>query len=218
MDDFEVIEIPTSNAVKQPSSDLAGAQLEQTVKMNKKLNKSVFRLIDNEEDDTKEKKIDTVLRHVVSPILSSRAKQIIDYAAEEKDGKYKHVFVETDTSNDICEGREVAITQRSIDRSYTLFAEVMSKEQITSANLTTAVVYACSIVSNEYLTRWQDKQHLVLILLRQYVSNHDDDKQNQKQIHMLIDAHAPIVVEKVLCPNRKRFTIKYPKINCCKIL
>lgn len=216
MDDFEVVESPEPSAVNKTQSTPDDLQEDQNVVMSADYSRSMSNAV------AEEKLIIAIEEPVIAKTISAKARLIMDDVAQKMETEYKDVFVVADTSNDIREGREIAVTQNVIERSYNLLLEIMADGSIDSNNLTRVIVYVCNIVSREYLSTWQDKQYLVLTVLRKYVANNAVED-NQKRLHMIIDAHVPIIVEKILCPKKKRFNFKFPnmrkpKFQCCKIL
>ena len=146
--------------------------------------------------------------------LSSRASSIINLVDIKQHTDYKHILNVSDISNHVVDGREVAVTIRSIERVYKLFCEVMHNKDVKITNINLAVVYACCVVDKEFLSTWQDKQGLVLIILRKYVNDNVAESE-QPIIYMFIDSHVPVIVEKILHPKPKRFSFMIPK--CCKL-
>lgn len=201
MDDFEVIE--------SSEASVENLQDHQNVMTTTEYSKTMCDI------EAKEKMITVDPSVIIPPPMTLKAMDIISDVIKKKNAEYKCAFVESDTSNNIHEGREVIVTQRMIDRSYDLLVEVMSGVNITSTNITIAIVYACNISSREYLPTWQDKQALVLSILRKYIITNNEES-TQPQTNMLIEAHVPIIVEKILCPRKKWIKFKMPKFRCCK--
>jgi hypothetical protein len=121
-----------------------------------------------------------------------------------------------DLSNHIVNGRDVVITNKIIQRTYVIFNTVMARTKNRDMkDIKMAITYACRIVSEEYIQKWQDQQHLVLLLLRIYVER--GDFPNRNELYMKIDSHVPIYVEKLLHPKKQRFKwIRWPR--CCTVV
>jgi hypothetical protein len=119
-----------------------------------------------------------------------------------------------DFSNHIIDGREVIITNKITERSYCIFNSIMfitKNEELTDINM--AITYACRIVSEEYIKEWQDKQYLVLIILRMYIKQ--SNCCNKSELYLKIDSYVPIYVEKILHPTKLRLKW-YNWYRCCK--
>jgi hypothetical protein len=135
--------------------------------------------------------------------LSKQAQKIMDTSNAQWKEYYMDLFNKADISNSIVEGREVIVSNKMITRSYNLFAELMGERVITPVNINLAIVYACNVSNCEYIKTWQDKQMLVLLLLRMYIAN-NIDVNNIDGIYLMIESHIPIIVEKVLHSARRR--------------
>jgi hypothetical protein len=141
----------------------------------------------------------------------SRAHRIVNDITSKLGFEYAHIFQCSDMSNEIQCGREIVVSNKMIDRSNILFSELMNGP-ISASNINLSIVYACSIVSYEYIKTWEDKQSLVLIILREYISKHNGSRDNKNAMHLFIESHVPIIVEKILHPKKKRFQF----LTCCK--
>jgi hypothetical protein len=122
-------------------------------------------------------------------------------------------FQLSDISNEIVEGREVVVSNKIINRSHILFSELMNKVPISGDNINLSIVYACHIAIREYIKTWQDKQFLVLTILRKYTIEHTE-LLDQNSIHVILESHIPIILEKIIHPEKKRFSIK-SLMGCC---
>jgi hypothetical protein len=118
----------------------------------------------------------------------------------------------SDISNSIVEGREIIVSHKMIKRANIIFSELMNIP-ITSENINLAIIYACNVVSCEYIKTWQDKQYLVLTILRKHVMEHTPSLKRD-MINVIIESHVPIIVEKILHTNRKRCS--FPTFKCWK--
>lgn len=144
--------------------------------------------------------------------LSTKAQSILDHVgASQQSGKYSELFG-SDISNYIVEGREVSVTRRMITRAYGLLQEIIRGDASCVDNINLLIIYACNVANREYLKSWQDKQMLVLIILRKYVDEFVD-KHDQPATNSFIESHVPIIVEKIAHPKRR---FRLPNL-CCSI-
>lgn len=109
-----------------------------------------------------------------------------------------------DISNYIVDGREIYVTNRMIERSYAMFNEIINATN--EKNMTRIIIYACKIADREFLKTWQDKQMLVLLILHRYVDRRIE-RDIQHQQYLFIEAHVPIIVEKILHPRKRIYNI-----------
>ena len=148
--------------------------------------------------DSEEKKLSTVANRIINDISSKKSiNGCIDFNG-------------ADISNVIVDGREVVVSNKMINRAHALFSELMTFP-ITVSNINLAIVYACNIVNCEYIKTWQDKQYLVLIILRKHVMDHVEYSMRDT-IHIFIESYVPIIVEKIL--HKKRKMCKIPTFKC----
>ena len=152
-------------------------------------------------DDIYDCQMESKIKEVNIPVqvaqLSKQAQCVMDTSNAQWKERYFDLLNNIDISNEIANGRDVVVSNKMIVRSYRVFAELMNEQPITPANINLTIVYACNVCNCEYIQTWQDKQTLVLLLLRMYITNNNSDI-DYDSIHFMIESHVPIIVEKVL--------------------
>ncbi len=130
-------------------------------------------------------------------VLLSPASRIINSIKTDKSMGLYDMVSNTLDNNKHVKGLDINITNRIINRAYTLFCEILQDKSVNSDDIILHIIIACRVVENELIDVLYDKLNLVLIILRKYIEESIEES-DKPMAHLFIESQAPIIIKQIM--------------------